>query len=750
MRTLTLLALFTAACNSGSAILRDLGDSETDADADSDTDSDADADTDTDSDADPTDDQDQDGFSIEDGDCNDLDPEIFPTAPEAWDLVDNDCDGLVDEDFIAEGDLILNEVMQTPAAVDQSAGEWFELQNVTANAIDIQGWVITDGSSESFQIVGSLVIESKDYVVLGASAADNGGVTPAYVYDYNTFTLNDVYDSILVTMGGTLITSVTYTEDYPLERGSSLSLDPSRKTQLDDPTSWCTSPKTMSGGDMGSPSGYNGYCGHIDHDLDGYSGDEGDCDDTDASTYPGASEAWDGVDNDCNGITDELSTSDATGWLDGVDTDYLGYRNGIALGDVNGDGQVDLVVGGTYVNTNSRGGLYILDGSDASSWAGAVTNFDDSTVDGSSYYNYWGTTGQHLGDQDGDGIDDLVGVGTDYYYSYYYGQPAGALFFGSSWGIAGGEASDGDITFSGTDSQGAYVSVLSDADFDGDGLDDVVISDWYAGSSYRGHVYVELSKDLSSGDYDLADSASGEVYGEESNDYLGWSLAAADVDGDGADDLFISAPGADTGASGGGCLYEISGASISGDQSIGSVANLTICSPTTDARLGRNAAPQLADFDGDGAIDLAISAPGADAVYLFFNVGSLSGSVRTTAADLVITGTGSPDYFGFSMATGDFDGDGLADLAISAPDATDYNSSPNDEGIVYVFSGSAMSIATTMDTTDATTTITSSTTDAFGMSMVAGDLNGDGIDDLLVSAPRHSSGYGRVYLFVKP
>ena len=55
-------------------------------------------------------DVDQDGFSVEDGDCDDWDPNIHPNASEVWNYEDDDCDGYEDIDGIHSGDLSLQAV----------------------------------------------------------------------------------------------------------------------------------------------------------------------------------------------------------------------------------------------------------------------------------------------------------------------------------------------------------------------------------------------------------------------------------------------------------------------------------------------------------------------------------------------------------------------------------------------------------------------------------------------------------------
>ena len=237
--------------------------------------------------------------------------------------------------------------------------------------------------------------------------------------------------------------------------------------------------------------------------------------------------------------------------------------------------------------------------------------------------------------------------------------------------------------------------------------------------------------------------------------YYGATLAVGDFDGDGYDDLAVGAPGLTVNdQKGAGGVYVYCG----GPQGLESAGQLwTQDSPSirgmveADDRFG--SALAAGDFDGDGYDDLAIGVPlediedqvDAGAVNVLF--GGRNG-LQAVGNELLFQGYGglpdSPeedDQFGRALAVGDFNNDGYDDLAIGSPTEDIIALSPlphliEDLGGVIVILGDASGLVN--NTNYAITHLAfeeelpSEEGDAFGSALAAGDINGDGYDDLAI------------------
>jgi len=719
----------------------------------------------------PTDDQDLDGYAaVEAGgdDCDDSEDRIHPDATDAGvSLEDLDCDGLKDEDRVQPNDLLITELMPSPLAGTPDAGQWFEVQNVSGVAIDLAGWTLVSDTGLTVTLpLDAAVVEPDARFVLGASdnLSANGGLEPDLVWGEGAFTLDADRDGVSIQVEGRQIHRVAWGDGWPLTDGRAIQLDREFITAAAaaNDAYWCRSTQVYGLGDQGSPGDENSRCATVDHDFDGVTPAEGDCNDNDPTISPEMAEVWDEIDNNCDGLVDRVDETSAIASVVGDAGDALGGSDGLSVGDVDGDGVDDLFLASSAAGGNARTGItYIISGPDFVASAGTdAPSLEFATIEGTSSYASMGILGPRMGDHDGDGTDDVFVAGSP--YGSYYGGYLASLFFGGS-GVSGNlDDDDGDVRLTSSASYRYYTiapQVVSHLDIDADGLADVILGDsgtydYTSGSSgyYLGVVGVLLGEDLVDGsDLVLEDDSAWLAAGAESQDYLGSTVGGADIDGDGYDDFFVGARGADDGGRDGGAIYLVYGSSsVSADDTIDNLADLTIAGNGNGDALGDGGTPVVADIDGDGTLDLLVSAAQEGELYLFHDVASLTGEVDTRDADLRLEGDGG-DYFGSAFEVADVDGDGAPEIIGTDPDysPTTYYSTADDPGGAYVFSGVHAGVR---DASDADFQIVATTTRGLGASLLAWDADGDGNDELLVSEPAltyGTTGYGAgtVYLF---
>ncbi|APZ91713.1 integrin alpha [Fuerstiella marisgermanici] len=314
------------------------------------------------------------------------------------------------------------------------------------------------------------------------------------------------------------------------------------------------------------------------------------------------------------------------------------------------------------------------------------------------------------------------------------------------------------------------VSVSSAGDVNGDGFDDLIIGASGAdpgGDSRAGESYVVFGKSGGFGsavDLSTLNGTSGfRIDGIDEDDFSGRSVSnAGDVNGDGFDDLIIGARYADPGGdSDAGESYVVFGKS----GGFGSTVDLSTLDGTTGFRLDGSDAgdgsgssvSSAGDVNGDGFDDLVIGAwnaasggaGGAGETYVLFGKsGGFASAVDLSTLDgttgFRLDGSDAGDRTGSSVSSaGDLNGDGFDDLIIGA-----YGADPGGDrlaGESYVVFGKSGGFASAVDlsTLDGTTGFRLDGIDAgdeSGRSVSsAGDVNGDGFDDIIIGAERASS-----------
>ncbi len=419
--------------------------------------------------------------------------------------------------------------------------------------------------------------------------------------------------------------------------------------------------------------------------------------------------------------------------------------------DFNGDGFADLAIGvprwdlGVFHNA---GGVHVLYGSiDGSSRVGKqFWSRDSPDVLGSADVNDEFGSALASGDFDGDGYADLavgapdIGTGTN----------AGGVnvLFGSARGLTSGDnelwlVADLLGTPESVDSQGGLGAALASGDFDGDGFADLAIESPSAGDAGSGSRVVVL----------LHGGPEGLQFRGRWLSGLGYVLAAGDLNGDGRDDLAASAFRGDGGEVA--VFYgSQAGLASEGSQRWSQESPGVQGTPSRFDQFG--AALAIGDFDDDGFGDLAVGdyAEGADCAGPCSATGAvvvLRGSASGLTADgsqLWNEGTpgvpGNPekkDLFGWSLAAGDFDGDGADDLAIGAPgEDPSRRSRPRGTGAVTVLYGSPEGLTTsraerwTQDSPGVPGGARPN--EAFGESLSSAQFGGSTMDDLVIGVPR--------------
>jgi Ca2+-binding RTX toxin-like protein len=451
--------------------------------------------------------------------------------------------------------------------------------------------------------------------------------------------------------------------------------------------------------------------------------------------------------------------------------DSSGYSVASA-GDVNGDGYDDLIIGSSRADPNggNSGASYVVFGKAS----GFAASLNLSTLDGINGFKVSGEVAgdrsgvsvASAGDVNGDGYDDLI-IGA--YMADPNGNASGASYvvFGKASGFVADldpstlDGTSGFRLIGGAAGDRSGYSVASAGDVNGDGYDDLIIGAYGADAngSNSGASYVVFGKAsgfAASLDLSTLDGTNGfRISGETSLDQAGRSVASAgDVNGDGYDDLIIGVYQADPNGANSGASYVVFG------KASGFTANLNpstldgtngfqVNGEAAEDRSGRSVA-SAGDINGDGYDDLIIGASEADpngpfsgASYVVFGKASgftanLNLSTLDGTSGFRINGEATADQSGRSVASaGDINGDGYDDLIIGAR-TSDANGS--ESGASYVVFGKASGFAASLDLSTLVGTNGfqingASANDYSGYSVAsAGDINGDGYDDLIIGA----------------
>ena len=489
------------------------------------------------------------------------------------------------------------------------------------------------------------------------------------------------------------------------------------------------------------------------------------------------------------------------------------------LGDINGDGIDDFIIGADEADPNSRtgaGAAYVIFGRAAgSTWPdidlASSTDFISGTtgfrIEGAAANDDLGNAVSNLGDINGDGIDDFIIGAQNADPNSRSNAGAAYVIFGRADGWSDIDLASSTDFVSGTTGfriEGAAAfdllgfSVSNLGDINGDGIDDFIVGADEADPNSRsnsGAAYVIFGRAAGSAWPDIDLDSSTEfpsttgfrIEGAAAGDNLGNAVSnLGDINGDGIDDFIVGADEATTNSrTDSGAAYVIFGRAGNTWSDIDLASSTDFVSGTTGFRIEGaandddlgNAVSNLGDINGDGIDDFIIGAQfadpnsrtGAGAAYVIF--GRAAGSTwpdidLASSADFVsgttgfkIEGAAAGDQLGNAVSNlGDINGDGIDDFIVGADEAT--TNSRTDSGAAYVIFGRAGNTWSDIDLASSTDFVSGTTGfriegaaafDDLGSAVSnLGDINGDGIDDFIIGArfagPNSRFGSGAAYV----
>jgi len=463
--------------------------------------------------------------------------------------------------------------------------------------------------------------------------------------------------------------------------------------------------------------------------------------------------------------------------------DRLGRAVGSA-GDINGDGLNDFIVGAYIANSNDNGESYVIFGTSngfpVTLDVNTLNGMNGFTITGAAANDQLGLAVNTIGDVNSDGLDDLI-------VSAYQADFNGANSVGGAYVIYGstiGFPSTFDSsTINGTN--GFVIKGIAGSDYtgwsaegagdvNGDGIKDIIIGALWAdpNGNKSGKAYIVFGRNTSLyAEFSLSNlnGVNGfTLNGVAANDFAGRAVSTAgDFNGDGISDILIGADGVDTQGNRAGAAYLVYGsttpfASIIELSSLNGTNGVVLRGPGVNDKAG-NALTNLGDINGDGYDDIAIGGHEGDIggggtnigeTYIVYGTSSLSSPFFLSSLNgtdgLKIFGIDAFDISGFAVSeAGDVNDDGLPDILIGA-----YRADPNgaESGESYVVFGNVNGLGTSMnlsnlDGSNGFRIDGVAAGDELGVAVnKAGDINGDGVDDIILGAHGADSNTGRSYI----
>ncbi|MBI2339845.1 MAG: FG-GAP repeat protein [Deltaproteobacteria bacterium] len=563
------------------------------------------------------------GYTADATDCNDSEPLSNPGQSEVCDSLDNNCDGVIDEDSAVDA---------ATWYADTDGDSFGDPINTALSCLQPSGYVADSTDCDDTQ--SSIYLGATEYCN-GADDNCDGSIDESTAVDASTWYADTDGDSFgdptnaaqSCAQPSGYVADSTDCDDAealanPAESEVCDTIDNNCNGVADedeavDALTWYAD---SDGDGQGNSAVFAVAC----DEPTGYVDNSTDCDDTQSSIYYGALEYCNGQDDNCDGAIDESSAVDAPAWY--------------ADGDADGFGSAS-----TSVTQCSQSSGYLSDNSDCDDTNSAVNPAETEVCD--------------TIDNDCDGVtdeDDAADASTWYADADAdgYGDPASSTAACDE--PSGYVADSTDCDDAEPLANPGETEVCDDfIDNDCDGTDN--------GCSLSGTISLS--------------SADAKLIGEAASDWAGYSVSGAgDVDGDGLGDILVGARGNDAGgASDAGAAYLVLGP-VSGTGSL-STASAKLTGETAYDNAGSSVA-SAGDANGDGLSDILVGAryngtgsllAGGSAVgaaYLVY--GSVSGTMSLSSADAKLTGEAASDYAGSVSGAGDADGDGFSDILVGA------------------------------------------------------------------------------------
>jgi FG-GAP repeat/Secretion system C-terminal sorting domain/FG-GAP-like repeat len=448
------------------------------------------------------------------------------------------------------------------------------------------------------------------------------------------------------------------------------------------------------------------------------------------------------------------------------DEQLLAFGASVAnAGDVNGDGFSDVIVGAPYYN-GKQGAAYIYYGGKS------MDSIPDVILRGEAADSRFGESVASAGDVNNDGYSDII-IGADGYDNYngrayiYLGSAhpdnnADIIFngafkdFGISVATAGDVNNDGfsdiiiggrsnamvffggstmdnipDVILSDESSRYGY-SVASAGDVNNDGYDDIIIGDYIYNNSigraliYYGGIYMDNIPDI---------ILKGERPESDFGEFGRCVASAGDINKDGFSDVIIGAPGYS--------IYAGRSYVYFGSSTMDTIPSMKLYGKEINDWYGFSVS-SAGDVNNDGFSDILIGSyyhrGGTGKVDIIYGKNPM-----TDFVDKILPGIPTDNEYAYSIAACDVNGDSYEDIIVGAPR---YN---NHTGRVYIYyGGNNMDNRpdVILDGENSRNATGDNNGDQFGYSVAsAGDVNGDGFDDIIIGAYQADNQRGKAYIY---